>query len=173
MRAALLALTLLAAPPKAADPWAAAVDGAMTRDQVVAALGAPPIEFTTFVPKGERPLQIHPTLAPPPAPGDDDYASDDELVLVLEWPGTTRGMSHQVVLKDGSVLYAIAPPLADEADAKSVAKKYGRAKVETGHTVAGDILRDWELARYPEKRRIFVRKPGATKISARVILPPR
>src|SRR5687768_15389015 len=127
-----LALLLLA------DPWAALVEKQATREQVAAALGKPEIEFTAFVEKGEKPLQISPSLpgppefsgewgagAPPtgrakgggtPTEPDEwapDYA-DDELVRVMEYRGRRRGLAYQVVLKDEKVWYAVAPPLADE-----------------------------------------------------------
>ena len=160
---------LTAAPALAADPWAELVDESATRDEVVAALGKPEIEFTAFVPKGEKPIQIAPSLPGPPEPGVEVDFSDDDLLRVLEYRGKTRGLAYQVVLKDEKAWYCVAPPLAAEQDLATLAKKLGKAPIERADVLVADTIRTWEVIRYPKKKRVFVKTPGETDVLARVI----
>ena len=157
----------LAAPR---DPWSEVVAEQATRDEVVAALGPPEIEFTAFVEKGERPLRIAPSLPPPPRPGEPPDHADDELLRVLEYPGARRGLAFQVVLRDVKVWYCVAPPLADEKDLAAVEKKYGTAEAVPLDVLVADLLRTWDVTAYPKAKRLFVREPGTDPIAARVIL---
>jgi hypothetical protein len=180
MPAALL-LALMTPALAAADAWEDVVAKAASRDEAVAALGKPEIEFTAFIPKGDQPLQISPSLPPPPMPGEamdfsegrvlsDGAAPEYELVRVLEYPGIKRGLAWQVVLKDEKVWYAVAPPMEDERDLGLLAKKLGKAPIEAIDVLIADTIRTWDLIRYPKKKRIFVREPGAQPIVARIIL---
>lgn len=160
---------LLRAAP--ADPWAEVVAEAASRDEAVAALGTPLIEFTAFVKKGAMPVQLSPSLPPPPAPREAPDFADDDLLRVLEYPGKKRGLAYQVVLKEERVWYAIAPPLEDEATADALRKKFGKATIESVDVLTADLLRTWELIRYEKRKRTFIRKPGERTILARVIVP--
>ena len=164
-------LLLLAVMPAlaASDSWAEIVDEAATRDEVVTALGKPEIEFTAFVPKGEKPLQIVPSLPGPPEPGVEVDFSDDDLLRVLEYPGKKRGLAYQVVLKDDKVWYCVAPPLASELDVPAVTKKFGKAAIQRIDVLIADTIRTWDLVSYPKKRRLFVKEPGDDPVLARVI----
>jgi hypothetical protein len=162
-------LAALSAPALAADSWAEVVDEAATREEVVAALGKPEIEFTAFVPKGEQPLQISPSLPAPPEPGAELDLSGDDLLRVLEYRGLKRGLNWQVVLKDDKVWYCVAPPLADETGLDALAKKFGKAPIQSIDVLTADTLRTWDLIRYPKKKRIFVREPGGSPVLARII----
>lgn len=167
-------LALLLAVPAlalAADPWVEVVEESATRDEVVVALGKPEIEFTAFVPKGEQPLQISPSLPGPPEPGVEVDYSDDDLLRVLEYPGTKRGLAYQVVLRDEKVWYCVAPPLASEKDMATIAKKYGKAPIEAIDVLVADTIRTWDLVRYPKKRRTFVKEPGEQPVLARIVTP--
>lgn len=166
-----LAALLLASLPlaAAADPWEDVVAKSSTRDDAIAALGKPEIEFTAFVGKDEQPLQISPSLPAPPMPGEEKDFAESELVRVLEYPGLKRGLAWQVVLKDEKVWYVIAPPMPDEADLAALAKKHGKAPIQTVDVLSGDLIRTWDLIRYPKKKRIYVREPGSQQILARIV----
>lgn len=166
---ALLAVASIAVAAER-DPWVEVVAEEATRDEVVAALGAPEIEFTAFVDKGERPLRISPSLRPPPRPGDPPDHADDDLLRVLEYPGARRGLAFQVVLRDGKVWYCVAPPLGDETDTAALERKYGKAEPAPLDVLVADLLRTWDVIPYPKAKRLFVREPGAQPIAARVIL---
>lgn len=165
----LVAVALWASPALAADSWAEVVDEAATREEVVAVLGKPEIEFTAFVPKGDQPLQISPSLPAPPEPGAELDLSDDDLLRVLEYRGLKRGLNWQVVLKDDKVWYCVAPPLADEGAIDALAKKFGKAPIQSIDVLTADTIRTWDLIRYPKKKRIFVREPGSQPVLARII----
>lgn len=170
MPRALLALLLVVATPAfAADPWADIVDEAATRDEVVSVLGKPEIEFTAFVPKDEKPLQIVASLPAPPEPGVEVDFSDDDLLRVLEYRSKSRGLAYQVVLKDEKVWYCVAPPLATEQDLAGVSKKFGRAPIQRVDVLVADTIRTWDLIRYPKKKRAFVKEPGEQAVLARVL----
>ena len=170
MRFALLSIALFVPAIAAADAWEDVVANAATRDEAVATLGKPEIEFTAFIPKNEQPLQISPSLPAPPMPGEPQDFSDDELVRVLEYPGIKRGLAFQVVLKDEKVWYAIAPPMQDERELGLLAKKHGKAPIQAVDVLMADTIRTWDLIRYPKKKRIYVREPGTQPIVGRVIL---
>ncbi len=156
-------MTLALAVLLLADAWSASVADHVERDAAVKALGKPQKEFTGSLPEGAFPLQLL------------DAVSEGEgkrrAVRVLQWKGAAKGLSFQLVLDGGKALYAIAPPLDDEKDLDAVKKKHGDvpAKVET--VVYGDLLRAWEVVEYPDKKLVFVKKPGEPAILARVILP--
>lgn len=152
------------------DAWADVVAEEASRDEVIAALGKPEIEFTAFVKRGERPLKISPSLPPPPMPGEPPGLANTTLLRVLEYPGARRGLAYQVVLRDGKVWYCIAPPLADEADTAAVERKHGKAEPAPLDVLVADLLRTWEILAYPKANRLFVREPGAQPIAARMIL---
>ena len=165
-----MCLCLLATTPAlAADPWAEVVEESATRDEVVTALGKPEIEFTAFVPKGEKPLQLVASLPEPPEPGAEVDFSGDDLLRVLEYPGKKRGLAFQVVLKDDKVWYCVAPPLATELDLAALSRKFGKAPIQAVDVRAADTIRTWDLIRYPKKRRVFVKEPGESTVLARVI----
>lgn len=171
VRSAALVIAALAcsSPAFAADRWAAVVAETATRDEAVSVLGKPEIEFTAFVPKGDQPLQISPSLPAPPDPERKVDFSGDDLLRVLEYRGRKRGLDWQVVLKDGKVWYCVAPPLADEGTVDALAKKFGKASIQRVDVRIADTLRAWDLIRYPKKNRVFVREPGAQAVVARVI----
>ena len=172
MRALLAAGVLLVSAPgpaAAADLWGDLVAASATREQVVKALGKPEIEFTAFVEKGETPLQISPSLPPPPLPGEVPDFRDDDLLRVLEYRGRKRGLNYQVVLKDEKVWYCVAPPLADEQDLGAVRKKHGKVAAKRVDVLTADLLRTWDLVRYPKKKRAFVTEPGTEPVLARIV----
>ena len=78
-------------------------------------------------------------------------------------------MDFQVVLKDDKVLWAVAPPLADERDTAAVTKKYGVPIEAKGDVHVADTLRAWQVLAYPAKGLAFVHAPGDTAIVARIV----
>ncbi len=155
------------------DPWTRIVTTAADRADVVRALGEPAIEFTAFVAPDATPVQIVPlSEPPPPEEGDGNPLAKMRLLRVLEYDGGVPGMRPQVVLSEaGRVLYAIAPPLADETTVVAVRKRMGAAKYEVAEVLHGDLMRTWGLLAYPKKGRIYVHAPGDDRIVARQILP--
>lgn len=153
----LLAVLLLA------DAWSAAVAARADRDSAVKALGKPQKEFIASLEKGAFPLQLF------------DAVSESEkprrAVRVLQWKGGAKGLAYQLVLEDGKALYAIAPPLDDEKDVAAVRAKHGAAEPRRETVVAGDVFRAWEVLDYPDKKLLFVKKPGEDAIVARLLLP--
>ena len=166
----LLLVALLAATPAPRDAWASLVASRADRAAVVKALGDPKEEFVGgYDPSEPLPIQLD-SEPPSNAPDAPEHAAPQTVVKVLDYGDRDgSGFHFQVVLQDGKALYAIAPPLDGETTSASVTKKYGTTTAEPSPTLKADLMRSWEVLRYPKKKRAFVRVQGSEAIVGRVV----
>lgn len=160
-------LTSPALAQRIADPWSDLVTSRADVAAVRKALGAPSASFTGVIDAGTRPLHI-PLTVPAPAEAGEK-APSREVVRVLRYPGV-EGLDYQVVLKDGRVLYAVAPPQPDEKSLDAIRKKYGTPGTpEDEGTLAADLHAAWDVYAVPKRKRRFVTRPGSTEVVARIV----
>ena len=166
----LLLVALLAATPAPKDAWATLVASRANRAAVVAALGDPKEEFVSGWDAGTPPPVQLDSEPPSNAPDAPAHAAPQTVVKVLDYGDRDEsGFHFQVVLQDGKVLYAIAPPLDGESTSAAVTKKYGATTAEPSPVLRADVMRSWEVLRYPKKKRAFVRVQGNEAIVGRVV----